>query len=228
MNDSVDFGKGLRFVALGLAGALLVGACDRLHLGAKSGPSAMDVCKTLEATKLFSGCTAEKPEDGRCNDRVNFKWTFKAGVVGTGTVIGCGSPDDTNGGAATIKQHNDVPPGEKPPLNWSPDRGIIIYYGPSESRLLPEQLNAIDVALGGKAFRPVHSAACEAKGSCKSLGHCSVRPGAEDNCVAGYDEDCEQAEVCKKSSLCKVGLHGTCAKTSPTPLELMQDLQLGK
>jgi hypothetical protein len=198
-------------VALGVAGVLV--ALVGIYIVLQTRSAAMDACKSLERTKDFYGCAPHNVSgDERCPDQVMFSFKTKQGADARGIVSACGSDKEYHEALDNLVLH-DTNGGELPPWDVSPARRIIVYYGPeSETRLRPEQLNAIDVALGEKPFRPVHSAACDAKGSCKSIGHCSVEPGHEDNCLAGSDDDCRQSNVCAQYGLCKLGANGLCAQ----------------
>ena len=193
------------YVPVAVLLALAVTDCKRW-------PKAMEVCKSLEATKEFSACTVPQVFEGeRCPDQAEFSFTTKQGASATGTVSVCRSDDEYAAALNNMNLHNENPqlPGEFPPWAASPERRTIIYYGPQpEARVKPEQLNAMSVAIGEKPLRRFHAAACDSK--CKSMGLCSVRPGQESNCIAASDDDCKQAEICMKSGLCKVGPNGLC------------------
>jgi hypothetical protein len=175
--------------------------------------TAMDVCKRLEGTKEFYGCALHNVSgDERCPDQATFSFRTKAGVTAQGRVSICRSDAEYKEALFNLSLH-DKNGGELSPWDVNPEQKIIVFYGPeSEKRLSPEQLNAMDVALDQKPFRPVHSPACDARGSCKSLGHCSVEPGHKDNCLAGSDDDCRQSNVCAQYGLCKLGANGLCAQ----------------
>jgi hypothetical protein len=197
-------------IAFGILAAIAVLLAGVLWLRfRKTSPTAMEVCKNLEATGQFSGCVVRRVPGGeRCPDQVEFSFTTKPGTASSGAVFACASNDEYGAALDYLNLH---PYRSESLLDASPERRIIVYYGPAmDVHLKPEQLNAISVALGEKPFRPVHSAACDAKGSCKSAGNCSVIPGDDGNCLAGSDDDCKQADVCTQYGMCKLGSHGLC------------------
>lgn len=190
--------------------------------GCKKGPTAMEVCRQLEATGKFNGCVTTTAFDGElCRDQAEFSFTYAVPLIGTekqelkarGQVLVCSSDEELR----RTRDHLSLQyggDGQMPPWVSSEERRTIIFHGGNggapEKWVAAEKLNALETVLGEKATHPVRTAACQAKESCKSLGHCSVLPGKEENCLAGSDDDCRQADVCKKSGMCTRDGHYMC------------------